>query len=46
MEWDGIVVTFKKIKHTIFTESTFNDVHPGMSLLLTVYKLYIFTKLP
>lgn len=32
MEWDGKVVTFKKIRHTILTESTFNDVHPGMSL--------------
>lgn len=40
------MVTFKKIKHTILTESTFNDVHPDMSLLLTVYKWYIFTELP
>lgn len=46
MEWDGKAVTFKKIKHTIHTESTFSDVHPGTSLLLTVYKWYIFTELP
>lgn len=41
MEWDGKVVTFKKIKHTILTESTFNDVHPGMSLLLAVQIVHI-----
>lgn len=46
MEWDGKVVTFKKIKHTILTESTFNDVHPGTSLLLTVYKWFVCTELP
>lgn len=44
MEWDGKVVTFKKIRHTILTESTFNDVHPGMSLPSDCVQM--FTELP
>lgn len=39
MEWDGKVVTFKKIKHTIHTESTFSAVHPGTSAFLTAYEM-------